>query len=171
MTTETDIAYCAGLMDGEAYIGVKRTAPYASQGKVTPGFHARIQIRMVDEAAIRFIAETFGGWYYPEKAHSHKGRPLFCYQAADASAERILRTVLPYLRVKRASADTVLALRDLQATSRQHRTKVVGERNFPNQYGAMRTVQNRSLSDEYIGRCVSLYERCKELNHVGIDAP
>ncbi len=86
---------------------------------------------MVDEAAIRFIAETLGGWYYAEKAHGHKGRPLFCYQASDKSAETILRQVLPYLRVKRHSAEAVLRLRYVQADSRKHRTKITGYRGLP----------------------------------------
>jgi len=162
------VAYCAGLIDGEGYVGIKRTKAYRVQARATPGYHARISIRMVNEAAIRFLAETLGGWYWAEKAHLANGRPFFAYQATDEAAARILRAVLPYLLVKREAAETVLALRDLQATSRQHRTKVVGTRSFPNQHGAVRTVENRALSDEYVARCDALYERCKELNRVGV---
>lgn len=168
MPSEIDLAYIAGLVDGEAYIGVKRTAAYRCQGKVTTGFHARIQIRMVDEAAIKFIAETLGGWYYPEKPNAHKGRMLYCYQASDKSAETILRLLLPYLRVKRAVAKVVLSLRDLQAEGRKHRTKVVGMRNFPNKYRTVRMVPVTCLSDEYIALCDSMWDRCSALNRVGV---
>lgn len=61
---ETDIAYIAGLVDGEAYIGIKKTNSNSHNDRTTPGYCARIQIRMVDEPAIKFISETLGGWYY-----------------------------------------------------------------------------------------------------------
>lgn len=168
MPTDTDVSYCAGLIDGEGYIGIKRTRAYACQGRATPGYHARIQLRMVDEGAIRFLADTLGGWYYREKSHANNGRPLYCWQASDKHAAEVLRAVLPYLRVKRESAETVLRLRDLQADGRSHRTKVVGEKNFPNKQGTVRMVPVTSYSDEYVAACDDLYARCKELNKVGI---
>ena len=112
MPNDLDLAYIAGLVDGEAYIGIKKSKAYKCQGRKTQGYHARIQIRMVDECAIRFLAETLGGWYYKEKPHSNKGRPLFCYQASDKKAENILRSLLPFLRVKQENAQTVLSAWD-----------------------------------------------------------
>lgn len=165
--TNTDLAYIAGLFDGEAYIGVKKTKAYACQGLANPGYHARVQVRMVDESAIRFVADTLGGWYYREKAHCNNGRPLYCYQVSDKSAESILRLLVPYLRVKRAVTEVVLSLRDLQREGRTHRTKVTGYKNFPNAYGTPRSVAVKAFSDEYIATCESLYLRCRELNKVG----
>lgn len=161
---DTDISYLAGLIDGEGYIGVKRSGKAYGDRK-TPGYHARIQIRMVDEPAIAFLTETLGGRYYMENPHAAQGRPLFCYQASDAAAERVLRTVLPYLRVKRRSAELVLAFRELQARSREYRTKIVGEKNFPNAVGTVRMVPIRVLSDEYIAMCDDFWSRAKALNH------
>ena len=165
MTSETDLAYLAGIVDGEGYVGIKKDRGYKCQGRTTPGYHARIQIRMVDEPAIAFLSETLGGWYYKEKPHNRGGRLLYCYQASDQKAEDALRQLLPYLRVKRQNAETVLALRDLQAQGKQHRTKITGYRNFPNKYGTERQVPNLSFSDEYVARCDALYEACKALNH------
>lgn len=159
------LAYLAGIVDGEGYVGIKKTRAYRCQGRVTPGYSARVQVRMVDEGAIAFLAETLGGWYYKEQPHAHNGRLLYCYQASDFAAETVLKQLLPYLRVKRMNADAVLALRQLQAESQLHRTKVVGTRNFPNKYGTPRTVETKTLSDEYVARCDALYEQCKALNH------
>ena len=167
MTKATDIAYCAGLIDGEGYIGIKRASATERSDRQTRGYHARIVVHMVDEQAIKFLAETLGGWYYPEKQVTPQRRPLFKYQATDAAAERILRTVLPYLKVKRMSAETVLRLRDLQANAKQHRTKITGYRDFPNSHGTIRQVPNLSYSDEYVAICDTLYEQCKHLNRVG----
>ncbi len=164
----TDIAYISGIIDGEGYIGIKKDKGYKCQDRKTPGYHARIQIRMVDEPAIKFIAESLGGWYWKEKPSCKKGRPLFCYQASDKKAAEILTTVLPFLHVKKESANTVLQFRSLQADGLKHRTKITGYRNFPNKSGTPRQVANRSFSDEYVDLCESFYLRCKELNHVGI---
>jgi hypothetical protein len=165
---ETDVAYIAGIIDSEGCIRIKRDRGYACQDRKTPGYHAALQIRMVDEGAIRFIAETLGGWYFKEKPSAAKGRPLYCWTVSDKNAEHILRTVLPYLRVKRLAAETALALRDLQAECGKHRTKIIGYRNFPNSHGTPRQVANKCFSDEYVQMCEDLYLRCREHNRVGV---
>lgn len=157
-----DLAYIAGIVDGEGYVGIKK-AKLRKDCK-NPGYHARLQIRMVDEEAIQFIASTLGGWYYPEKPHAKNGKPLFCYQASDKKAGDILKVLLPYLRVKKGPALNVLELRNLQSQGSQHRTKITGTKNFPNKYGTAREVPCLSFSDEYISRCESLYLLAKELN-------
>lgn len=170
MAKETDVAYLAGLVDGEGCIRVKRSKPYRSvTGRQSPSYNCSIHVRMVDEDAIAFLKQTLGGWYWREKGtHAANGRPLYCWQATDKEAERILRSLLPFLRVKRASAENALALRELQATSKQHRTKVVGYRNFTNQHGAVRRIENRAYSDEYLAACDALHARSCELNRVGV---
>lgn len=163
-----DIAYMAGLVDGEGYIGIKKAKAYKCQGRQTPGYHARIQIRMVDEEAIKFVAINLGGWYYKEKSSCSGGRPLYCFQASDKSAENILKILMPYLRIKKASAKTVIKLRKLQSNGNKYRTKITGHRNFPNAKGTKRVIPNKSFSDKYVQMCESLYLKCKELNKVGI---
>ena len=162
---KTDIAYIAGIVDGEGYIGIKKDKGYKCQERQTPGYHARIQIRMVDEQAIKFIAENLGGWYYKEKPQSDNGRMLYCYQSSDKSTESILKTLLPYLRVKKESAKTVLKLRTLQSNGKKYRTRITGYRKA---FGRTGMVANRAFSDEYVQMCETLYLRCKELNRVGI---
>ena len=165
---KVDIAYMAGLVDGEGYIGIKKSKAYKCQKRVSPGYHARIQIRMVDEPAIKFIAENLGGWYYKEKPSSKKGKPLYCYQASDKAVEKILEALLPYLRIKKESAKTVLKLRNLQRNSSKHRTKITGYREFTGWHGQPIKIPNLAHSDEYLQKCETLYLRCKELNKVGI---
>src|SRR3990167_1241169 len=169
MATEIEIAYCAGLIDGEGYIGVKKSKAYRNlTGRVTPGYHAILMVRMVNAEGVCFLAETRGGWYYPETPRVKYGRLLHTWQISDKKAELALRLVLPYLRIKRENAETVIALRDLQAEGRQHRTKITGYRNFPNARGTPRLVANKCFSDEYVARCDVFWLRCKELNRRGV---
>lgn len=159
-----DLAYCAGIMDGEGYIGIKKTKPYKTQGRTTPGYHARIQVRMVDEPAIAALVGLFGGKTYREKPHANNGRPLHCWSISDAKAEATIRLVLPFLRVKVQQARIVLDLRKLQREGRKHRTKVTGYREFPNRAGTVRLVENRCFSDEYVERCEAFWMACRRLN-------
>lgn len=110
MTRGELLAYLAGIVDGEGYVGIKKS----TAKHVTPGYHERIQIRMTAEPAISLFAETFGGNYYREKPHANNGKPLYCYQASDAIAAEILRQLLPYLRVKHRVACEVLELRAMK---------------------------------------------------------
>ena len=167
MVTDIELSYIAGIIDGEGYIGIKKSKAYKCQGRKTPGYHARIQVRMVNEAAIRFVAESLGGWYYPEKKAAKNRRILFCFQASDQSAADILRKIIPFLRVKRASAETVLECRALQAEGGKHRTRITGYRNFPNSHGTPRRVANKAFSTEYVAMCEAFYRRCKALNKTG----
>jgi hypothetical protein len=168
--SETDVAYCAGLIDGEGCIRVRRTKPYRHlTGRVNPAYGVAIQVRMVDEGAIRFLSETLGGWYWREKKpHSTKGRPLYCWQATDAIAETIIKIIRRYLRVKNAQADNALTLRALQANRRLHRTKPTGTRLLKHWTGKMVTVRSMAYSDEYIALCEAAYQRSAELNRVGV---
>lgn len=168
MRKDIALAYIAGLVDGEAYIGIKRTKAYKNlTGRINPSFQERIQVRMVDKEAIEFIADTLGGWYYREKPSSKNGRPLYCYQASDKSAAEILQSLLPYLRVKRAQAEVVLKLRANKELPRSETTSL-HKVTCKNRWGQMQEVNRRMLSDETIAHRQSLYERCKELNATGI---
>lgn len=53
MATKVELAYLAGIVDGEGYIGIKRTTP--KNGALRQSYQARIQVRMVDEPAIAFL--------------------------------------------------------------------------------------------------------------------
>ena len=164
--TSVELAYAAGIVDGEGYIGIKKSKAYACQGRTTPGYHARIQVRMVDVAAITLLRDLFGGHLYAEKLNVLRvRRPLFCWSLSDKSAGDALRSLLPFLRIKATVARTVLELRALQADGQKHRTKITGYRNWPNKYGTPRQVVNRAFSDEYVARCESMWSRCRALNH------
>ena len=165
---DIDLAYMAGLMDGEAYIGIKRTKPYKKlTGRVNPGYHERIQIRMTDEPAIRFIAESLGGWYYAEKPSVAKGKILYCYQASDKKASKILQALLPYFRVKQEQAQAVLRLRQHKELPRSE-TMVLLPCMVRNRWGKTVPVGRRRFSEESVAYRESLYQRCKELNKTGV---
>jgi hypothetical protein len=165
MESNYRLAYLAGLADGEAYIGIKKSKPYKNlTGRVNPSYHERIQIRMVDEEAIKFLATELGGWYYKEKSHSGKGKPLYCYQASDKKASEIIKKLLPFLLVKKQVADTVLKLRAEKDNPEKVKTAAVSR----SRWGTPMTGQRTTLSPAAVARREALYIKCKEINAVGI---
>ena len=150
MTAETALAYLAGIIDGEGYIGIKRTTRRDAR---SPIYHERIQVRMTDEAAIQFLAATLGGNYYREQPHANDGRPLYCWQASDALACRILERVMPYLIVKRDQAENVLRLRASKLDPRARR------RGSP---------AARVMDVDVLAERETLYLRARDLNRTGI---
>lgn len=169
MSDPITLAYIAGIIDADGCVLVVRTKAYACQQRTTPGYHAKVQVRMVEDAAIDVIVETFGGHSWRARPSAPRGRPLRCWAVSDAAAQRVLEALLPYLRVKREQAENALALRRLRATSRAHRTKVVGHKVMTGQYGQRITVPVTCLSDEFVAACHALYDRSRELNRVGVD--
>lgn len=140
------LAYLAGIVDGEGYIGIKRTT---RKDSISPIFHERIQVRMIHEPAIKLLADTLGGNYYRESMAQRQGRQLYCWQASDAIACNILRALLPHLRIKRSNAEAVLALRESKSDPRARR------RGSP---------AGRVMDPAIVAHRQCLYENCKTLN-------
>ncbi len=149
---EIIFAYLAGLVDGEAYIGIKKSNN-KKNGSKSPQHHERIQIRMTEELAIQLFKKIYGGSYYKEKPEQHNARkPLYCYQASDKLASNILQQLPPFLLVKRKDAKLVLLLRD-----RKNQKRIFGRG-----IGVM--------SKEELKIREPLYQACKTLHgHVGGD--
>jgi hypothetical protein len=168
VTKEACIAYCAGLIDGEGCIRIKRTewALYRADRK-TPGFHASIQVKMVNKNAVDFLAECLSGRVRLEKQQQPNRRPLYVWSITDQKAEDACILLLPYLRVKTRQAELILRLRSQQRQRSSHMTKVIGTRQFPNEHGTIRIIETKCLSDEYIAGLQTIYEESRRLNAVG----
>lgn len=160
----TDIAYMAGLLDGEGYIGIKKSKAYKCQGRATPGYSAAIQVRMVDKPGIALLADLLSGTFWREKPHCNNGRPLYCWSISDLAAEKALRILRPFLLVKEKQCRLILAFRRLQANGRKHMTKIVGYRDFPNSHGTVRRIANKCFSNDYVARCDTFWMDCRKLN-------
>lgn len=115
VASETTLAYCAGLFDGEGNISLHRHFSYSGRKQTTYGKHPNYRYRInivvnqVYPEAIQVFLETFGGQIRfkqrshgpnPEKAYS--GR--WSWEMGDVQAVRVLEQLLPYMRLKTAEA-------------------------------------------------------------------
>src|SRR5690242_2978680 len=97
-------AYFAGLIDGEGNIGLHKRGP-----KRPNWLRPVIKVKMTDKSVVTALSETYGGKVNerpPGKPH-HKTQWL--WKVENKTAKDTLDKIYPYLRVKRADADNLLA--------------------------------------------------------------
>lgn len=156
MNRKETVIYLAGLVDGEGYIGIKKSK-YARHCP-SPTYHERIQVRMVEEKAISLMKQTFGGNYYKETEHSkYSKRPLYCYAISDLIASKTCKELLPYLLIKKKNAELILRLRKSKQDIKTH------ERG--GNKGGRRKGKNRLMSPKILAYRENLYLACKRNNH------
>ena len=106
MIEHTTLAYLAGVLDSDGYIGInKRKA-----GKWAANYQPRVQVKQVDTEATDLFRATFGGHLYRHEPSAERGRPLWCWTVHSAACRPVLESLLPYLRIKRNRAENALAL-------------------------------------------------------------
>ena len=103
MSRATDLAWCAGIMDGEGCISVNRSAPNSSKGEVSTKYSLRVVVSMIHLPTIERLKSILGGRILPQKSGSvEKRRMRAMWSATDPAG--VLRQLIPYLVCKQAEA-------------------------------------------------------------------
>ena len=104
-----ELAYIAGLIDGEGTITIKKRLPSQQTAKaVNTSYSGEIQVEMTHEPTIRRLKEIFGKGNIRTRDRGHK--PLWTWKVSDAAAREVAWELLPYLRIKQRQAELVIAL-------------------------------------------------------------
>jgi hypothetical protein len=114
--SETDAAYIAGLIDADGMV----TCSYQNKNKVLPPLpRPLVTVHNGDFGLLLWLRETIqvGSAYEhgpgrprrPDQ-NSDNWNPVHRYQLTGGNAQKVLRRVRPYLRVKAKQADLVLTL-------------------------------------------------------------
>lgn len=111
----TNLAYAAGVIDSDGYIGVRRGPHHYS---------ARVMVKQVTPQAVDLLHEMFGGWLSTSPPSAERGRRLLTWEVHSASAGRVCEAVLPYLRVKCAQAENAIEVCRINAEPRRRRWDV-----------------------------------------------
>jgi hypothetical protein len=113
----TDLAYAAGVVDSDGWIGVRRQR-HADNRAWQAIYSPRIVVKQVTPQAPVLLKELFGG-------HVHTGagtptrRPLIAWETHSASAAAACAALLPYLRIKRAQAENAIEVGRMQGLPRR----------------------------------------------------
>lgn len=153
------IAYLAGIIDGEAYVGIKKcTWGKRNRPDVkSPTYHERVQVRMGNSEILQFFKDTFGGSFYKEKRiyQSKNGfktnKVMFTYCATDKIAATIIEATIPFLIEKKAQAENILKLR-ISKESKEAKLR-----------GGM--IQKRIMKKEILDYRESLYQKIKKIHN------
>jgi len=99
--TETEAAWLAGFIDGEGSIVTYRS------GKGFPCWQLTIPNTHVGSLA--YVKEITGAGYVRRKPSRGERKPQFIYVlTAQRDMEHVVKQVLPFLRIKRLSAEAFL---------------------------------------------------------------
>lgn len=116
MTKKERLAYIAGIIDGEGYIGIKKhLSTLRSGGKgrgINPCYYERISVANINKPMIDILVETFkvGKIYFHGKSKLSK-RGYWSWDVTNKLAISVIKQVYPYLLIKAPEAFLVLKLR------------------------------------------------------------
>lgn len=122
-----NIAYCAGVVDSDGYIGLHRNSYRVRTGGDAKNltYQPRLQVKQIDAGAIELFVEEFGGHYYIDSNNKRgSARPINIWQIHSAAAGRALTVLRPFLRIKDRQADIALEVCALNASHGRRRFDV-----------------------------------------------
>lgn len=102
----TDLAYAAGVVDSDGYIGIHRNS-YAMRVRRDASqvvYMPRVTVKQVTPQAIDLLHDLFGGHRYAGKPTAKRGRLLIAWNVHSRLAVQVCEALLPYLRIKREQA-------------------------------------------------------------------
>ena len=122
-----DLAYAAGVIDSDGYIGVHRKLNNKNKAQGWQcTYSPRIAVKQVTPQAIDLLHDLFGGHRRNEKPSAERGRPLIAWSVHSLAAVRTCEVLLPYLRIKHEQAVNALEVGRINQ-SRQRRRYVLPE--------------------------------------------
>lgn len=150
MPTDTELAYCAGVIDSDGTICFfHRTTRVRRgiRGAIAPEILSVIALAQVEAEAAELLSRLFGGkiQHYRQRKTSRlkHNKPLYRWRQTARKAITVIRLLLPHLRIKQAQARTALKLQD----------------NIDNTRLMGRKLSAKTISERY-----ALYEEMHKLN-------
>lgn len=121
MATDEELAYCAGVVDSDGCISVKRSTYSMRVLKEAkqPLYSERICVKQIE--AVTLLKDLFGGNLRLEQPRGPNNRMMYCWNITDLRAANALAALRPYIRIKGKQADNCLRLREMKTESRAWR--------------------------------------------------
>lgn len=108
---ETDLAYAAGIIDGEGCVSICRTG--RSNGKYS--YVPKVVVSMTDKEAIEWMASTLGGNMSSTKLRS--GKTIYSWHLYGPKLLVVMPKLMPYLRVKKMQAELTIPIQKIRSRS------------------------------------------------------
>ena len=123
MVAESELAYTAGLFDGEGCITILREK---SGGKPP---YMRLSIGSTDRAVIEWLCCTFEGSLSKASLSGAMlgAKQLYNFRLCDQRAAAFLTPLLPYLRIKKAQANLAIEFQSRKREGSYSRRRIPDE--------------------------------------------
>ena len=120
---ETELAYTAGIIDGEGSIGL-----YLNRCKKQKDFYQmRVTVRNTNEWLVQRLKITYGGYFYPsrygDKEMAKNWKPQWQWIIAANKALVFLKLIYPYLRLKKPQAEVAIRFQEMRRGQGYHFTE------------------------------------------------
>ncbi len=119
--TEAELAYFAGIVDGEGCIQLRH-------GVRKHIFASILTITNTDPRLIEWIRSRFGGFVYAHGAAKGNRKPSYQWVSSRGEVVTVLQAILPFMIVKRSQAELLLAYRATVAKTKKTPEHVKQER-------------------------------------------
>lgn len=120
---QEDLAYLAGFFDGEGCISFHRKAT-----KNGWRYSLEISVAQINPEPIKMFTEVFGFGYRSRWFNSNQ-RLQFEWRTFGSNASKVLKLLMPYLKVKREEALLAIEFQELPQKSGKKRVTTDEERN------------------------------------------
>ncbi len=114
---KTDLAYVAGLFDGEGCIQIIKT-----NGKGRGLYNLRCSLEMTNEGLPRLLQVCFGGGCRRRNLPSPR-QNQWEWTTLSRMAYSFLKAIYPYLRLKKSEADVAIEFQEAMHTSPKRLTE------------------------------------------------
>lgn len=114
---EVSFAYLAGMIDADGYITIMRTRK-SNRGRCEPAIYHSLQVGIAgtDRLPHDFAASIFGGNVATYKPKNPRHRSQFQWSASGPTAAKVIRSIQPYLLIKKHQAEVGLRFQSLLET-------------------------------------------------------
>ncbi len=103
---ETDLAYFAGIFDGEGTVTLAKTQISSPKQRLT--YQVRVQVVSTDEWLCQQLRFSFGGTVMPHRVTEGNHKPAFRWLATRMVAKRFMLGILPFTHLKRQRIELAL---------------------------------------------------------------
>jgi hypothetical protein len=170
MNRQEKLIYAAGLFDGEGSISIAVDLSRLKKKRSSPHFAAQVHIAMIDRCGIEIFPELFGGNISYQKPRTKMRHGLYRWQASTKNASKIIKEMLPYLRVKRPQAEILLEFQKIKDRPRSEKRIRSGTRIQNTRWGP-REYHRFVLKREVIEEMYELVLRLRQLNDTRFPDP
>jgi len=110
-----ELAYLAGILDGEGCITFNKSTWHISPGSPHPAFHLRVRMATTSDALRKWLMKKFPNRLYQRKMIPvnnqgvHSRRVCYEFIVSGSNLSKVfLKAVLPYLIIKKKQAELML---------------------------------------------------------------